>query len=201
MGNQQRILERENIVKHKEYNLLVSDNGEIYSLNGKKRYVIVNKQGYLQTQITVEGKVKSLKVHRLVAECFLEPPVQELIDQCSKEHWKVVLVMHKDNNKLNNHFTNLRWGRLEDNTRQAHDDGLIGPRTGVKNGRAELEEDTVHTLCKFFEDGGTPKQASEKFPVSVQQASKIRCGIAWKHISSLYDIKPLKTRSTTSRKT
>lgn len=198
MDNQQRSL-KENIVKHKEYNILVSNLGVIYNLNKTRRYMNINKQGYLIIQVRVNGLIKTLKVHRLVAETFLEDPPQELVEKCSKEHWGKVLVLHNDNDKLNNRINNLRWGSLEDNTLQAFGDGLINPRIGTLNGRAILDEATVHKLCVFFESNGTPKQAVEKFNVSIQQASKIRCGIAWKHISCQYDIKPLKKRSTTSR--
>lgn len=190
MGNQQGSILK---VRHPDYNILVGEDGNIYNLNGLPRYTRVDKIGYVITQVRVNGKIKTLKVHRLVADTFLPKPSQELVDECSKEHWGKVLVMHKDNNKENNKPSNLRWGSLADNTRQAFSDGLIEHRVGTLNGRAKLNEEQVHELCRFFECGGSPSQAVDVFSyVSKSQASKIRCGIAWKHISNQYKIKPLR---------
>lgn len=199
MDNQQRN-NQEIFSKHPEYDLIVSSFGNVFNLNNTPRFKTPDANGYLYTQIKVDGKIKTLKIHRLVAEVFLPEPSKELIEKCSKEHWGKVLVMHKDNNKLNNNIDNLMWGSLEDNTKQAFDDGLIEYKTGSLNGRATLTEDIVHQVCKFFESGGTPKQSIEIFGISQQQATKIRAGIAWKHVSVHYDIKPLKKRSTTRRK-
>lgn len=193
MGNQQ-VSTSEIYKEHPEYKeILVSNYGNIKtSSNGKSRYVRLNKQGYPTVQIKRSGKVKSLKVHRLVAELFLPPPPKELVEKCEREHWKVVLVKHRDNDKTNNFYENLQWCDLEDNTKQAWQDNLITGAKGSANGRATLDEDTVHSMCKFFELGNGPKAAVEEFGCSQQQASKIRAGIAWKHISKQYNIKPLR---------
>jgi len=67
-------------------------------------------------------------------------------------------------------------------------------RRGDNNGRAKLTEELVHKLCAWYESSteNTPKKAVVEFKISIQQASKIRCGIAWKHIFCQYNIKPLK---------
>lgn len=167
--------------------------GEIRDIKTKRlKYIAVNKQGYKYTQFKVNGKIYTAKIHRLVAEYFLESPSEELVVKCSKEHHGKVLVKHKDNDKLNNFYKNLEWCDLKNNTAQAWDDGLIPPLRGSRNGRSVLTEDVVHELCKCFQEGMGPKEATVLFDVSRQQASKIRAGIAWKHISSLYDIKPLR---------
>lgn len=102
-------------------------------------------------------------------------------------------MLHNDNDKTNNTPSNLRWGSIHNNTTQAFKDGLIEHRVGELNGRSKLNESQVHELCKFFELGGSPKEAVDVFGyVSRSQAGKIRCGIAWKHISSKYNIKPLR---------
>lgn len=67
MDNQQGSILK---IKHKTYNILVGSDGNIYNLDGTKRYTRVDKIGYVVTQIRLEGKIKTLKVHRLVAEVF-----------------------------------------------------------------------------------------------------------------------------------
>jgi hypothetical protein len=56
------------------------------------------KSGYLCTSLKNDnGDRKSMKMHRLVALCFIPNPL-------NKE-----TVNHKDHNKLNNHLDNLEW--------------------------------------------------------------------------------------------
>jgi hypothetical protein len=162
-----------------------------------------NKKGYLEVQYKIKGHIKTLKVHRLVAEMFLPEPSEELKLKCSKEHHGKVLVRHLDNNKLNNRHSNLNWCDLETNTKQAWDDGLIPSLKGSLNGRAVLTEDIVHAICKDYELGMKPKEAISKYGISRQQATKIRAGYQWEHVSCQYNIKVnrrVKT-STVSRKT
>lgn len=98
------------------------------------------------------------------------------------------IVRHLDNDKTNNHCTNLEWCSNDTNYRQAMSDGLIPALKGELNGRSVLTEELVHKLCQFFEQGGMPKMATELFGVSQQQATKIRAGFQWKHIWCQYNI-------------
>lgn len=91
-------------------NIEVSSLGNVRTASTKKpRYLYVNRQGYYITQVKVDGKRHTLKIHRLVALEFLDPPESSLVEKCSTEHWSVVLVNHKDGNKLNNTPQNLEW--------------------------------------------------------------------------------------------
>ena len=56
-----------------------------------------SRGGYLQVRLSLNGKKKSLLVHRLVALAFLENPK------------KLEQVNHKDENKKNNCVANLEW--------------------------------------------------------------------------------------------
>ena len=194
MDNQQQSLI--GAVKHKKYNLLITPEGGVFNMNGRKRYTRQNNQGYLSIQVRLDGRIVNLVVHRLVAETFLPPPSKELVEKCSKEHWGKVLVLHNDNDKLNNRVSNLRWGSLKDNSLQAFQDGLVPFLKGELNGRARLSDKEVHEICKFFENGHTAMEATKVFNVNMNQASKIRCGNTWKHISCQYEITPIIKKNT-----
>ena len=56
-----------------------------------------NNYGYLQLNLYKDGKIKSYKIHRLVAQAFLENP-----DNLPE-------VNHIDENKQNNYVENLEW--------------------------------------------------------------------------------------------
>lgn len=81
-------------------NYIVYDSGHIYS---KKRDDFVkwidDGHGYHYVDLMIYGKRKCYKVHRLVAEHFLEYP----------NDGKYYEVDHKDRNKKNNNVSNLRW--------------------------------------------------------------------------------------------
>lgn len=84
-------------------NYQVSNYGSVKSLgNGKTRKEKVLKpfnttKGYLQVELSKQGKRKNYYVHRLVAQAFLQNP----------NNYEEV--NHKDEDKTNNHVTNLEW--------------------------------------------------------------------------------------------
>lgn len=167
----------------------VSNLGRVRHVKDKSiKYSKPDKIGYIYIQYKTNMKIKNLKVHRMVAQTFL------LNDEGLRE------VNHIDGNKQNNKLSNLEWCTRQYNILHGHELGLYDLK-GTKNGRAELTEELVHKLCAWYESSteNTPKKAVVEFEISIQQASKIRCGIAWKHISCQYDIKPLKSSRKISR--
>lgn len=166
------------------------------SLIAKKQpYKRIHKQGYWVLMPKVNKKPHSVKLHRLVAEVWLEPPTQELIDICKQYKYPSVHVNHKDGDKTNNLPSNLEWCTNAQNVKHTWENGLSTGAKGEENGRATITEDLVHQMCVEFEKGMTPKEAVEYFGVSRQQASKIRAGIQWKHVVCKYNIPKLKNRS------
>ena len=151
---------------------------------GRKWYVAPDKLGYVVGQYGLNGKKKTFKLHRLVAKEFVDNPNGYLE------------VNHIDGDKLNNKAENLEWCTRQQNVRHAFDMGLNKPHIGECNGRSILNEEIVRNVCKYFQDSpdNTPKKATEIFGISMQQATKIRARIAWKHISKDYDFVPLKKR-------
>jgi hypothetical protein len=88
----------------------ISNLGRVKSLDKQKwnRFTFLNvdefflnnvktKNGYLTTALSKEGKRKSFKIHRLLAEHFIPNPENK------------PTVDHIDRNKSNNSLDNLRW--------------------------------------------------------------------------------------------
>lgn len=80
----------------------VSNLGRVKSLeNSKTRKEKILKPeirtGYYSVNLCKNGKQKHIRIHRLVAEAFIDNPK------------KLPMVNHKDENKLNNHAENLEW--------------------------------------------------------------------------------------------
>jgi hypothetical protein len=63
--------------------------------------------GYCVLSLPKNGKVKLCKIHRLVAEAFLENADNK------------PFVDHKDGDKLNNNLSNLRWATVIENARNS----------------------------------------------------------------------------------
>src|SRR5690606_37179602 len=91
-----------------------------------------------------------LKVHRLVALAFLEPPNQELIEEMSKLSYGVVPVNHIDGNKENNHYSNLEWCSHSQNSKHAIDLGLTKVMRVVNNPLSKLSEDQIAYIRKNY---------------------------------------------------
>lgn len=100
-------------------NYEVSSCGKV-KRNGKLIKVNVNKRGYQYCNISTNGKVTKVKIHRLVAKAFVSNPLN-----CKT-------VNHKDGNKLNNHFTNLEWVSLRQNIQHGWEIGLYKPHNPYK---------------------------------------------------------------------
>jgi hypothetical protein len=168
-----------------------SDGYLINSVTGKEWYCRLNKDGYIYFQYTKDKRVYSRKVHRVVAELFVDIP--ENLDYVLEPRTpKSLVVKHKDNNKLNNHYTNLEWGTHSDNTKEAHRDGIIPYLIGVKHGMCKMTEEQVRQVCEIYfsqpRKGKPPssKSVAELLGLTFKQVVKIRNKETWKHIVQEY---------------
>ncbi|CAL6011150.1 Conserved_hypothetical protein [Hexamita inflata] len=85
-------------------NYIVFENGNIQNINsGKIIKPFTSNNGYLRIQLSENGNPKKYFIHNLVAQAFLgNKPENYQTD-------------HIDRNKLNNHYTNLRYISQSDN--------------------------------------------------------------------------------------
>lgn len=76
----------------------ISNSGNVKSLRTNKILKTnMNNCGYKQVILSYKGKIKSKRIHRLVAEAFIPNPNN------------YQQVNHKDENKINNEANNLEW--------------------------------------------------------------------------------------------
>lgn len=108
----------EGLYKINESGVIINKNGHVMrtaqSNNGRLRVSLIDP-------IRLDPKRKNNEsVSRLVAQTFLENPDPE----------KNNVVMHIDNDYLNNHVSNLKWGTQSENIQQAFDEGRkVSPAT------------------------------------------------------------------------
>ncbi len=68
-----------------------------------------NIKGFYNVTLRVDGKKRSLLVHKLTAECFVP-----------RTNGDETVVIHLDWNKQNNHYSNLQWVTREESYRRMH---------------------------------------------------------------------------------
>jgi DNA-binding transcriptional regulator YiaG len=156
--------------------LLVSDKGKVISLarscvrtlrNGEEKWQSYKEMelsqrnigaGYRAIGTKVNGRQRTLYVHRLVAAAFIDKP--EGRDE----------VNHLDGDKTNNSVSNLEWVTRREN--QVH---------MAKRGttRRKLTEVQVISIRKMLQNNVEPRVIAETFGVSVSAVRHIEARRAW----------------------
>lgn len=114
-------------------------------ITGRFLKPIKNKDGYIVVGLSQEGKFKTFRVNRLVAELYIKNPN------------KLPQVNHKDLNKENNHKDNLEWCTAKQNSQHAAQNGHVGgrherPVHKITKGYKILE--TYESVCKAAKANG-----------------------------------------------
>ena len=100
--------------------------------------------GYNRTMLLINGKLKTIKVHRIVAETWIENPLNKL------------QVNHIDFVRDNNQVTNLEWSTPKENAMHSYLSGRIKKPIctnfvkGSKVGTAKLNEEQVKEIRSKF---------------------------------------------------
>lgn len=131
-----------------------------------------NRTGYKRVTLSVDGFVKRVFVHRLVATHYLPNPYghQE--------------VNHINGMKHDNRVENLEWVSNSQNKLHAIETGLQKSKVG----RTYLSKDKVHEVCKLLEQGLPYNSISMSTGVSYNSVCLIKTKKNWVDISSLYKI-------------
>lgn len=167
-----------------ENKYLISENGDLYNMiSGKFIGYYLDKDGY--KRVCIDGK-RHIGISRLVAYQF-----------CPNADIRLV-VDHIDGNKQNNHYTNLEWVTVRENTLRAERMGLRKVR-GSDNGNSKYDEKMIHSICKLFEEGISPievyrkitgekylSQSNNKGMAIYQLIHKIKQRECWPDIVSQY---------------
>lgn len=109
--------EETKIIDGYNYKYCITNTGKVYNVITGKEMKSRKIGGYLAVGLedTKDGNKRRQvinKIHRLVATYFVSNPENKPV------------VNHKDGNKLNNHFTNLEWVTISENTRHSYANNL-----------------------------------------------------------------------------
>lgn len=122
---------------------IISDCGDIYSLKTNK--MLTNKykthDGYRVITLSHKNKYKPYRIHRLVAKTFIDNPNN------------FPEINHKDENKSNNHVSNLEWCDRRYNALYSNNIEKMNKSTRKKVVQLDKEENLIREYISVNEAG------------------------------------------------
>lgn len=157
---------------------------ERYSKNGRfnKRHIIkkyVNpKNGYVYTSIYKNGVNYNKRLHRILAEHFIE-------NKFNKPY-----INHKDGNRQNNNLDNLEWVTPKENSRHMYDvlgfmpskekmDRMRENNRGEKHHKSKLTREQVLEIRSKFKEGKSEVSLANEYKVTKNAIRCIKIGKSW----------------------
>lgn len=150
----------------KSLSRVICNNGGIYTIN-EKILKPSNNGGYLQVVLQKDSKIKTIKVHRLVAEAFILNPEGK------------PQVNHINGIKGDNTVDNLEWSSIKENVQHAWLNGLNKPNNGAKNGNSKLTQEQV---LEIRASNLSSKKLSKIYKISKSAILQIKKRKTWLHI-------------------
>lgn len=148
----------------------VSEYGDVWS---KRHHRVLknipDRNGYYQIGLCGDTGRYFYRIGRLVAIAFIGEPPEDMENPT---------VDHIDDNRINDHYTNLRWKEHRDNASERTNKGI-----GEMNSRAVLKEKDVRYIYKLLDDGVlTHEQIGGLYGVTEATIRNIKSGKSWKHL-------------------
>lgn len=127
----------------------------------------VDKNGYILTSLSKDGKSKTFKAHRLVANTFIPNPENK------------PQVNHKFGVKSDNRAHQLEWSTNLENSRHARKIGLI-KQSGEENKFSKLNNAQV---LEIYNSNLTTVELAEMYNTCRSNVYHIKRGLSWTHIT------------------
>lgn len=146
----------------------VRSNGWPYKVQSKVLTPTKDGNGYLRTAFSVNSKLTTIKIHRVVAITFLGRTELE--------------VNHIDGDKTNNRSTNIEYCTRSENLKHSYRIGLQKPRRGSSNNKAKLHEKDIPFIRELFKAGKTSREIAAIYKMDKTVFLDIKNGKIWKHV-------------------
>lgn len=142
-----------------------------YLLKGVSKDISPNidHDGYLSLKLSLNGKIKRYRVHRLVATAFIDNPLN------------LPEVNHKDGIKTHNYVENLEWCTFLENRAHAYRVGLYNNK-GEGNGQSKLKTHQIKEILQLKDQGIHFREIMKLFNISQTQYYRIINKVSWRHL-------------------
>lgn len=148
----------------------ISSKGRVRSINGILSGGI-NTGGYKHITLWKNGKPYMRRINRLVALYFIPNPDN------------LPIVMHLDDDKLNNSYTNLKWGTHQDNMDDMTNKGRQAKLKGSENNFSILIEEDIPDIYRRAWSGEKYRDIAKDYGVKAEAIGSIKRGVNWLHIT------------------
>lgn len=164
----------EEIWKEKELNGLNYYISNFGNIKTKNKYIKLrnDKDGYLVFTAGTKNNRNSFKVHRLVAELYVENPNNK------------PEVNHLDFNRNNSKFDNLSWCTHLENIEYSvkNNKNIIINNNGENNPNSKLTEENVRAIKNMIDNNKKVSEIARKFNVGWQTINHIKNGNTWTNV-------------------
>ena len=148
----------------------VSKEGRKYTRKERILKIGYGNTGYANVALLKDGVQTTYKVHRLVAEAFIDNV------ECKKT------VNHNDGDKSNNSVPNLQWSTYKEQMEHAIIEGLSDLK-GESNNSSKLTTEEVLDIRDLYSTGNyTQVSLSDMFNVAPSTISNIVKRKRWNHV-------------------
>lgn len=150
---------------------LIGADGVIYGLQNR-RPLKQNPDtcGYLAVNLSTDGKAQKKPVHVLVCTTFHGPKPEPHLH-----------ASHLDDDKLNNHASNLAWETPQKNCDRKMASGVVQWAKGERQGLARLTETDVRAIRA---SSASQYALAEQFGVSRSTIAQVRTNKTWQHVTN-----------------
>ena len=159
-----------------EGRFMITDFGRLFSINGRWKGVklmqpaVGKKEGYYITNLRMKPKNRHVRIHQLVGEHFVDNPDNK------------PQLNHDDGNKLNNHYSNLKWCTIAENIEHAVRTGLIDIK-GEKHHHAKLKDCDIPLIFEMRNEGMLMKDIGNHFDVCRRTIGDVLNRRLWIHVA------------------
>ncbi len=152
----------------------VTDLGLVWSTNtGDWVKQKLGDRGYYSVYLSKKGRLKTIKVHKLVAEAFISKRPEGMT------------INHKNGTKTDNSLTNLEFVSQTQNIRHAYSLGLVHTLSGEKCGASTLTEKQVKRIVSPEFVGLSNEKTAKLFGVTATTIQRIRNGVCWSSVTGI----------------
>jgi hypothetical protein len=142
-------------------------------LNSGHELKLSRQQGFPIWRARKDGKYFAILIHRLVAKYYLPKPVG-----------KQKFIIHKNHNKEDNYFNNLKWATQEEVTQHNKKNPVVKAakekaRLNPVYPNGKLTPAKVIIIKSLLAKNKTLKEIALKFGISDMQVHRIKTGENW----------------------